>query len=509
MAAPFKEGPADKKSAVRTAPREEAMGMESAAAAVAGRDAGIDVSDWIDRQPVGAFQIRVLLLCAAVVFMDGFDAQAIGYVAPSLAKGWALKPGALGPVFGAGLAGLMIGALLLGPVADRVGRKPVIVGSTLFFGLCSLATPAAADLDTLFWIRFVTGLGLGGAMPNAIALTSEFSPQRSRATMITVMFCGFSLGSALGGVLAARLIPAFGWQVVFYLGGLLPLLLVPVLLVSLPESARLLALRREPAAAAGVVALLRRISPAAAAFDPARTRFVASHEDNAAGSGGARVGFPIAQLFRNGRAGATLLLWVMFFMNLLELYFLANWLPTVINAAGIPETLAIVTTALFQVGGIVGTLTLGRLIDRWGPYGVLTASYALGGVFTVLIGMAAASSVWLVMAATFGAGLCIVGAQISANAFAAGYYPTRIRSTGVGWALGIGRIGSIVGPVLGGFMLAAHWHVPAIFAAGALPALCAASAAFALGFARFRRASAETVAAASVAPEPPAATAEI
>src|ERR1700694_3664923 len=202
----------------------------------------VDVAEFIDAQPVGGFQIRLLLTCAAVLFLDGFDTTAIGYVAPVLAREWGLGKGALGPVFSAGLFGLMIGALIFGPLADRVGRKKIIIFSTLAFGVGTLATAFISDVNTLLAIRFLTGLGLGGAMPNAIAMTSEFSPHRRRATMVMVMFCGFSIGAALGGLLAAALIPQFGWRSVFIVGGVAPLLLVPILALWLPESVRFLAL---------------------------------------------------------------------------------------------------------------------------------------------------------------------------------------------------------------------------------------------------------------------------
>src|SRR5580693_235270 len=201
----------------------------------------VDVVEFIDAQPVGGFQLKLLLTCAAVLFLDGFDTTAIGYVAPALAKEWQLSKGALGPVFSAGLFGLMIGALVFGPLADRIGRKKIILFSTLAFGLGAFATAFAQDTTTLLLIRFLTGLGLGGAMPNAIALTSEYNPQRRRATMIMIMFCGFSLGAALGGLLAAYLIPQFGWRSVFIVGGIVPLLMLPVLAWRLPESVRFLA----------------------------------------------------------------------------------------------------------------------------------------------------------------------------------------------------------------------------------------------------------------------------
>src|SRR4051794_19832428 len=230
----------------------------------------VEVAEFIDQQPVGAFQVKLLLTCAAVLFLDGFDTQAIGYVAPALAKEWGLTKGALGPVFSAGLFGLMIGALLFGPLADQIGRKKIIILSTLAFGIGALVTAFVNDLNTLLAIRLLTGLGLGGAMPNAIAMTSEFNPRRRRATMVMIMFCGFSVGAALGGLLAAALIPQFGWRSVFVIGGIAPLLLTPMLMLWLPESVRFLALTGR--ANERVAELLGQISPKAE-FAPA-TQFV-------------------------------------------------------------------------------------------------------------------------------------------------------------------------------------------------------------------------------------------
>src|ERR1700692_1909401 len=175
----------------------------------------VDVAGFIDQQPVGGFQIKLLLACAAVLFLDGFDTTSIGFVAPALAKEWGLTKGPFGPVVSAGLFGVMIGALIFGPLADRIGRKNIIIFSTLAFGIGTLVTSFVNDVNTLLAIRFLTGLGLGGAMPNTIALTSEFSPHRRRATMVMVMFVGFSIGAAAAGFLAAALVPQFGWRSVF------------------------------------------------------------------------------------------------------------------------------------------------------------------------------------------------------------------------------------------------------------------------------------------------------
>jgi AAHS family 4-hydroxybenzoate transporter-like MFS transporter len=426
--------------------------------------AAIDVADFIDRQPVGGFQIGLLLTCAAVLLLDGFDTTAIGFVAPPLAKEWGLTKGALGPVFSAGLFGLMIGALVFGPLADRIGRRKIIVFSTLAFGIGALATAFVQDVNTLLAIRFLTGLGLGGAMPNTIAMTSEFSPRRRRATMVMIMFCGFSAGAALGGLLAAALIPHFGWRSVFVVGGVAPLLLVPILALRLPESVRFLALTGR--ANARVAELLGLISPKAM-FQPA-TEFVV-HEPELAG-------IPVLHLFRDGRTLVTLLLWMVFFMSLLDLYFLTNWLPTVLNDLGASVSEAAVIGSMLQVGGVVGALALGSIIDRF-SFRALALVYFIAIFAVGAIGQLGHSAV-LVAIAIFVAGFCMVGGQIAANALAATFYPTSIRATGVGWALGIGRVGSIIGPLVGGMLLTMKWSAGAVFLAAATAALYAALAAF-------------------------------
>lgn len=393
----------------------------------------VDAEKVIDQAPFGSAQKRIVLLCAIVAMLDGFDTQAIAFVAPVIAQAWGLPISAFGAVFGAGLAGLMLGALVFGPAADRYGRRRVIIGTTALFGILTLLTAFSQSLSMLLVLRFLTGLGLGGAMPNIIALTAECSPARSRATMVSLMFCGFPLGAVLGGVLASRMIPALGWESTFWLGGALPLLLLPVLAAWLPESSRFLA-ERERAAAPGT---------------------------------------GVGKLFGKNRTASTLLLWVVFFMNLLLLYFLVNWLPSLLRQAGVPLDKAIVSTALLNLGGIAGALTFARLIDRLGAFRVLPAAYVAAAAATVAIGRGTGADFATLMVLVFVAGFCVIGAQISINALAANTYPTEMRSTGVGWALGIGRAGSIVGPVVGGLLVGLGLALDALFAIAAVPAVIA------------------------------------
>lgn len=421
----------------------------------------------IDQAPFGSFQLRIAALCALIAALDGFDTQAIAYVAPSIAETWGVDPAAFGPIFGAGLLGLTIGAFILSPVADKIGRKAVILLCTVIFGLFAFLTARATNMEELLIYRVLTGIGLGGAMPNLIALTNEYAPSRLKATLVTVMFCGFPLGSTLGGLVSAPLISRFGWESVFILGGALPLLLLPVLHFFLPESARFLATR--PNSEARVAPILRRIDPS---LSPAA--FIRSMAEEAAAAPPGRR-FPVFELFADGRARVTMLLWLAFFMNLLVMYFLVNWLPSLLKSSGLPLSIAILSTALLNLGGVVGAIALGRLIDKGDPYLILGAAYASSAAFIALVAFAGANVPLLLIGAAL-AGFGVVGAQIGLNAVTASVYPTTIRSTGVGWALGVGRVGSILGPVAGGALLGMGWSNQALLLTAVVPALIAAFA---------------------------------
>jgi AAHS family 4-hydroxybenzoate transporter-like MFS transporter len=424
----------------------------------------INVAQIIDGQRVGAFQVRAFLLCAAVLFVDGFDVQSITYVAPSISRAWNLPRGALGPTFSAGLFGVMLGALLLAPLADRIGRRRVIIWSCIAFGLCTLLTVWVGSLTSLLVLRFFTGLGLGAALPNAIGLASEYAPHKRRASIVMFVASGISLGAIAAGMAAAQLISTVGWRAVFVVGGVLPLLLAAALFRWLPESIRFAALI--PQGQAEAKRLLREIK-----------RDLGSDADVRIESGDTEGGrATVADLFKNQRGHATVLLWIAFFMSLLNVYLAINWLPTSLNASGFTVTQAAVITSMYHVGGVVGTYACGLLMDRLGPHVILIFAFLLAAAgfytFATAPSMAQWSTTLLLMATGFG----VIGGQVGITTLASMIYPVAMRSTGLGWALGVGRVGSIVGPTIGGLMLATGLDAKHVYFVCIVPALVGALA---------------------------------
>ena len=419
------------------------------------------VSEIIDQRPLSRFQMWMMSLCALVVVLDGFDTQSIGFLAPSMAETLRIPVKNFGPIFGAALFGLMISSMLIGPMADRWGRKWPIVICTLLFGTFAMITARASSFSELWGFRFVTGLGLGGALSNVVALMSEYAPKRLVAVLVSILFCGMPAGALLGALVSWIILPRWGWQSVFYAGGILPLVLAFMLMAILPESVRYLEI--SGADPRRITRILARISP-----DLAKATFTrASQQDQ-------RRKVPFIHLFTEGRAAATILLWIPYFMNLLILYFIVSWQPALLRQSGMPAKAGIAAIFLFSAGGVMGSASEGVLINRWGVFAVLLVEFACGAL---LIGsLAYSTSFPLTMMITLVLGFMVQAAQAGLNVIGATIYPTPIRSTGIGWALGIGRIGSIVGPVLVGIMLKLDWGPREIFMTAAIPALCAAAA---------------------------------
>ncbi len=422
----------------------------------------VDVAGIVDTSRFGAWQLFVIVLCAACLVMDGFDVQAMGYVAPVVIREWGIAKETLGPVFSAGLLGMLVGSLTFSALADKIGRRPVLIGATLFFSVCMLATGFAQTIAQLIGWRFAAGLGLGCIMPNAMALAGEYSPRRIRVTLMMIVSCGFTLGGVLGGLITAALIPAWGWRAVFFVGGAIPLVLGVLMWLALPESLQFMLFRSKDARGdARVRRNLARIGPAQSFT--ADTVFTTPDQP-------AR-GMPFVELFKDGRARVTVLLWIVNFANLLDMYFLSNWLPTVIRDAGYSTQTAVFAGTALWAGGVIGTLLLGRVIDFAGFTRVLATTFLIAIVATAAIGNPAVMmSVAAMFVAIFLAGFAIMGGQPALNALAGTYYPTSLRSTGIGWSLGVGRVGSVVGPVLGGALLRLQWSSASLFLAAALPA---------------------------------------
>ena len=425
------------------------------------------VPSFIDNKPIGAAQYVTITLCAVVMFLDGFDTQSISYMAPLIAKDWGLPREMLGPIFSAALIGLMVGYLGLSPLSDRFGHRRMVVLSTLAFGVITIATAMSRDITHLIAFRFVTGMALGAAIPSTVALTGEYSPQRLRATFVLAIYCGFSLGFVAAGAVAAWALPLYGWHSLLWIGGIAPILLTAALALLLPESLDFLV--RDHADGARIWATLRRIDRALPAKRPAV--FTTNKEARSGSVGG---------LFSDGRTFGTLVLWLVFFLNLGEFYALQSWLPTVLGGLGYPLGTVALATTLTTVGGIVVAVVIGPAMDRIGPYLSLSILYLIGTVFVALMGSALTQPQWVLLTATFFTGVCVSGGQKSVIALAAVYYPSAIRSTGVGWALGIGRLGGIGGPLLVGWLLGTL--APAqLFYAASVPMLLSGFLVAALG----------------------------
>ncbi|WP_027796121.1 MFS transporter [Paraburkholderia acidipaludis] len=421
----------------------------------------IDIKAFIDERPISAWQWLLVALCFLAVTADGMDVAIMGFVAPSVIHEWAISRPAFGLVMSAAPIGLVIGALTAGPASDRIGRKWVLVASVFLFGVFTILTAFTQSPASMALLRILSGIGLGAAMPNSTTLLSEYSPQRKRALLITIMFTGFNLGSALIGFAAGWLIPAHGWRAVLIFGGAVPLALVPLQIWLLPESARLLAVRG--ASSARIGAVLSRVT--GARFHGDET-FVSTEPPLPTRK-------PIGVLFSHGYGVMTIALWVTYFMGLLVIYLLTGWLPTLIKDAGLSMTVAANVTAMFQIGGTIGAVLVGWIMDKVRPARVISVAYVGGGICVLVLGAMGALSSSLALL-VFAAGFCMSGAQTGLNAYAPGRYPTVARATGVSWMLGMGRFGSIFGSAIGGALLGLGWQFGAVLGMLAVPAVLAA-----------------------------------
>lgn len=416
------------------------------------------IGDLIDERALNLYQVTTIVLCTMVLVLDGLATQSIGFLAPAMSQSLHLPLASFGPVFSSALLGLMLSSMIAGPVADRFGRKGPIIFATIMFGTFTIATAQVESFQQLVTFRFLTGLGLGAAIPNAVALVTEYAPRRLQHVLVTMLFCGMPGGALLGGIIGGILLPRWGWRPVFYVSGILPLVTSLLLIFFLPESLRFLSAHRSNPQAAQRI--MRRLGLPETGFE------------QPAGKSHGAADIPVIDLFTEGRSMGTILLWIAFFMSLLLIYFIVNWLPALLRQAQMPASAGSTAIAVFSLGGVLGSLLQGLAMKAWGGRRVLTLEFLL--TIGVVCSLASIASFPILMTMVFVGGCLMQGAQAGINASAATYYPTRMRSTGVGWALGVGRIGSVIGPVLGGLMLAHAWQAKSIFYVGALPALFAA-----------------------------------
>lgn len=436
--------------------------MTLSASAAGGRT--LDVQTFINEQPLSAFQWRVVALCFLIVFLDGLDTAAMGFIAPALSQEWGIARASLGPVMSAALIGMVFGALGSGPLADRFGRKLVLVVAVSVFGLFSLLSAWSTSLDQLLILRLLTGIGLGAAMPNATTLLSEYTPERLKSMLVTSMFCGFNLGMASGGFISAKMIPALGWESLLLLGGILPLILALALALWLPESARFLVVSNRGA---------ERVRKVLAPINPGALKDVTDFSVPEQKSVGSRNVLKV--VFSGTYSTGTLLLWLTYFMGLVIVYLLTSWLPTLLRDSGASLEQSAVIGALFQLGGVLSAVGVGWAMDRYNPHWVIGGAYALAGAFAWLVGQSLGNVV-LLASLVLVAGMCINGAQSAMPSLAARFYPTQGRATGVSWMLGIGRFGAILGAWAGATLLGLGWSFEQVLTALIVPAALAAIA---------------------------------
>jgi MFS transporter, AAHS family, 4-hydroxybenzoate transporter len=437
---------------------------------------GLTAAQIMDAAPVSGLQIRAITLCVLVSLLDGFDTQALAFVAPAILRDWGMSQFSLGIIFSATLLGTAIGASFFGVLADRVGRKHLIVWTTLAFALLSGACAFATNFEQLLTLRFLAGVGLGGVIPNMIALASEYAPARLRATITVVTLWGFPMGAVLGGLASGPLIAAFGWPSVFILGGVLPLALAPILLFMLPESLRFLA--ADPNKHDKATALLRKIAPTQAHL----LRADAADSDVKKGE--------VLALFRPDLAALTILVSIAIFLSLFLTYLLVSWVPTLLTSSGMTQSQGILGAVALNLGGIFGSFLMSRWIDTSSrPLLILGGGYVVSAFFMVLIGQLTGSPVMaLSLLAT--CGFFHIGAQMSMTAFTSGQFPVLLRGTGIGFVQGFGRIGSLIGPFAAGALLQAGVTAEQMFQFAFLPGALTALSLFAL--AALRRGGAKT-----------------
>jgi MFS transporter, AAHS family, 4-hydroxybenzoate transporter len=416
----------------------------------------VDLAPIIDRQKIGAFHVKLVIIAFIVVMVDGYDIGAAAFAAPALIREWHVDPRALGGMFSAGLFAGLFGPPLLGWVADHYGRRSAIIGGAFFFGAFTLAAVLAQNLPTLIALRFIAGLGISGILPITVALINEYAPRRVRATLFVLMFSGITFGGGLPGIVAAKYMATYGWQILFWVGGILPILAAILVMVALPESIKYLSLKGNRNR--DLVRLLGQMQPGLS-VDP-NAHFVIGNEDN-------RQNFSYGAIFKGRLAWITPMFWLSNAINLMIFYFVNQWIPTILSNNGVPVEHAGLAITAFQFAGTLGGLVIMRPLDKYGflPVPIL---FAIAIPVVACIGLPGLSE-GVTFALVAASGFCLLGLQFGNIASETNMYPTYIRSWGVGSCFGAGRVGSVIGPIVGGFLISMQLPLQQLFFIAAIP----------------------------------------
>ncbi len=417
----------------------------------------ININEFIDNQKFNRFHLSLLLACIFIIVADGYDMFMLGAILPSLMEEWGMDAITAGKIGSYALFGMMIGALVFGPLADKFGRKNVILVCTAIFSIFTFTSGFANGPSSFGLQRFAAGIGLGGVMPNLIAIVTEYAPKKLRSTLVAIMFSGHALGGIVAALSALLLLDLYHWQAVVWIGGL-PIIAVPFLLKVMPESYGYFINKNKKDK---LVETLNKIDPASQFSS--HDEFVMRVENETDTS--------FVKLFTEKRAFSTIMFWIAAFMSLLIMYGLSTWLPKLMVASGYPLGSSLLFLITLNIGGVTGAIFGGKLADRFGSRPVLVTFFIVA--FCALTALSFKPNSFLLYLLLFLAGATTTGTQINTNAYVSQFYPTGIRSSGVGWELGVGRIGGMLGPALGGFLLSSQLPIHYNFLAFAIPSILA------------------------------------
>jgi AAHS family 4-hydroxybenzoate transporter-like MFS transporter len=421
----------------------------------------VSIKDVLDSGRFTFYQIWICALCFLLAFFDGFDLSLVGVSLPKIAEFLNSTPAALGIAMSAGNVGALIGALVLGMLADRFGRKQMLLVSAFTFGVFTLSIAYIQSVEQLVLLRFIAGLGLGGAVPNALAFGSEYAPSNKRATLATTMYAGVAIGATCAGLFSSYLLPRYGWQSLFLVGGTVACLIGFIALLSLPESLEFLVKRGKDSDKARTHKIVSKITPSYASLKD--VEFVSSEER--------LPGVPIKHLFKEGRTANTILLWMAFVLSYYLLWLILSWTPTLLKESGASSREFSLAFACVNMGAVVATVLIGILMDKFSPFRILKIGFFLAFASIFIFGYFASSTFFVVAMVSAIMGFFVIGSNSGLMGFAAISYPADIRGTGLGWATGIGRSGSLLAPVVGGIMLTEGWSVNAFCTTNAILAL--------------------------------------